>query len=96
MELAKVEEDGIVIRLPWPALEMATEWCPGLEVEDKQTASVHQPRVVDVRVWAAEVVRELNREAEHGETAVTRLFDTAFVTASEQGAEGVRCWGDED
>jgi hypothetical protein len=95
MRLAKVEDDGIVIRLSWAALLSATEWCPQLEVHDEATGSVHKAVVTGLRTWADEVVRELNREGEDGSTAVTDLFDRAFDQACEQGAEGVRIWGEE-
>lgn len=41
------------------------------------------------------MVRSLNDEGEGGATLVTLMFDKAFEHASEQGAEGIRCYGEE-
>ena len=95
MRLAQVDDEGIVIRLPWEALRSATEWCPKLEVHEEATGKLHKAVVAGLRTWADEVVRALNCEAENGDTPVTQMFDAAFVAAAEQGAEGVMIWGEE-
>jgi len=95
MLTVSVEEDGIVIRLPWPALKAATEYCPRLEVLDPVDDRPIGPAIIDLKAWAKEVVHEMNSEGENGDTLVTRMFDAAFERAAEQGPEGIRCHGEE-
>jgi hypothetical protein len=46
-------------------------------------------KVSDAAVFAADLVRELNREEEDGTTRIHRMFDGAIMEAIEQGACGV-------
>lgn len=90
MDLARIEGDELVIRLPLDALVTATEACPALYGDEQP------PKVTDRAVWAREVVCELNREAEDGTTLVHIMFDTAFEQAADQGAEGILFPGNDD
>lgn len=89
MDLANIEGDELVIRLPLVHLVTATEGCPALYGDEQP------PKVTDPAVWAWEVARELNREAEDGTTLVHLMFDRAFERAADQGAEGIRFPGDD-
>ncbi len=85
MDLAKIEGDELVIRLPIDALVTATEACPAFEpIEDSA------PKVTDPREWMKAVVDELNHEEEDGTTLVHLMLDEAFEKAADQGAEGIR------
>lgn len=90
-----IEDGEIVIRIGIDTLQMAVRACPELENYDSETASFHEPVVVDPEVFASEVFYELTREAEDGTTLVHDMFDNAFLCAIEQGAEGIRMPGDE-
>jgi|GEM_PF-3136714 len=46
-------------------------------------------KVTDAAVFAIEVCRALNQEAEDGTTRVHAMFDSAFDHAINQGAEGI-------
>lgn len=46
-------------------------------------------KITDINVFAAELVRQLNREDEQGTTPVHMMFDRCINEAIEQGAEGV-------
>lgn len=91
MDLAKIEGDEVVIRLPMDALVTATEACPAFEPIEDST-----PKVTDPREWMKSVVDELNGEEEDGTTLVHLMFDKAFERAADQGAEGIRFDGDDD
>lgn len=45
-----VEDDGIVIRLPWASLKTATEYCPRLEVLDPVDDKPIGPTITDLKV----------------------------------------------
>jgi hypothetical protein len=78
-----------VIRVKLDALACATENSPTLEHFDDDANDFRSPLVTDQRVWGREVVRELNREEENGETAIHRMLDAVFEDALESGAEGI-------
>lgn len=85
---ARVEGDGIVIRLKIDALSVAVEgMCDDFSIE---------PIVVtDAAAFAKDVCEALNFEDHDGTTATHLLFDAAFVKAVEDGSmgaePGVRC-----
>lgn len=83
-----IEDGEVVIRIGIDTLKVAAEACPELE-ECLGSGYVVAPSITDIDLFAAEVVRELGREAEDGTTPVHILLDAAFVAAAEQGAEGI-------
>jgi hypothetical protein len=96
MDLAKVEGDELVIRLPVGAVITATSGCDRLSTYSEMHNRYREVKVTDPAAWMAEVARELNREAEDGTTLVHIMFDTAFDRAADQGAEGIWIEGSDD
>lgn len=90
MNLARIEDGSIVIRLNADVLKTAWQYGPGSH------CSLPKLRVSDPLAFAREVVNELNREAEDGSTRVHRMFDRAMMYAVEQGCEGVEEVGVEE
>lgn len=84
----KIENDEIVIRLSIDTLAIAWEMSPENEYDD-----VNPNPVTDERLFAAEVVTELEREEEDGTTLVHRALDRAMFNAVENGAEGIHTDG---
>jgi len=85
MELAKIEGAELVIRIPVEAFAIA----PLVAFDRHFGFGEHSYAIADVEVFAREVVRELNDEAEDGTTAVHLMLDRACIRAVENGAEGV-------
>lgn len=46
-------------------------------------------KITDAKVFANEVVQEINRESEIGDTLLTAMLDEAIKRAVENGCEGV-------
>lgn len=84
-ELANIEGEEIVIRVPLSALPAAAKvaWDEAFGFEE------HTFAVDDVNTFAAEFVRELNAEDEEGTTLIHVALDKAAVNAVENGAEGI-------
>ena len=82
MELAKIEGEEIVIRVPLAVLEAAST-----VVWDQRGYGAY--RVTDLPTYAKALVGALNRESENGTTFVHRALDDAAVHALDQGCEGV-------
>lgn len=87
----EIEDNAIVIRLPFDALESATKYCPDLN----EMAEDFKVEVTDIKTWAEDVLHELKLEEEDGSTPVIRLFDLAFTNAAEQGSLGIWLGDDE-
>lgn len=87
----EIEDNAIVIRLPFDALESATKYCPDLN----EMAEDFEVEVVDINEWANDVLHELTMEEEDGTTPVMRLFDAAFADAAENGSLGISLGDDE-
>lgn len=88
-ELAKIEGDEIVIRIPLAAIPYAASLAlseHGYAI-DEATA---ETRVVitDTRKFAEDMLRALNEESEDGSTRVHLTLDAAVCIAYEQGSEG--------
>lgn len=85
MSDAKIEAGEIVIRVPLAAIP-----CAALVAFDEQYGfEQHSLEVVDVDVFAGELVLELNRESEDGTTLVHLMLDRAVIRATENGAQGI-------
>jgi hypothetical protein len=80
---AKIENGEIVIRLALDALPAVLEggWaCNALPTRYK---------ITNIAEFAADLVRELNREGEDGTTRIHIMFDKAIFEAIDQGAFGI-------
>jgi hypothetical protein len=83
MTEAKIENGEIVIRLALDTLPAVLEsgWvCNVLPTRYK---------ITNVAEFAADLVRELNREEENGSTRIYTMFDKAIFEAVDQGAFGI-------
>ena len=80
-ELVEIVGDEIVVRVPIDALPNAASiaW-------DRR--SRRKIVITDVWAFAAELVRELRREGETGDTLVTDMLDAAVTRAIENGDLG--------
>jgi hypothetical protein len=92
----EIENGDISIRLPISVLRMAVYWSPELSKYDPEGGEHKRPTITDAKVFAGEVVRALRDEGEDGSTIVTRMFDTAFCDAIDNGADGIHFPGDDD
>lgn len=87
--LAKIEDDEIVIRVPFAAIPYAASLAlseHGYSV-DERTAET-RITVTDARQFAEDMVRAMNTESEDGTTRVHILLDAAVCIAYENGSEG--------
>lgn len=82
-DFAKIEGKEIVVRIKISALKQCVEYAT-------TQAFGEAVKLTNKHKFAKEFVRQLNDEAEDGETILHRAFDEAIVQAIEQGAEGVR------
>lgn len=82
MELAKIEGEEIVIRVPLSTLESASQI-----VWDQRGYGDY--KVSDLPTYAKAFVAALNNESENGTTLVHRALDGAACYALDQGCEGV-------
>lgn len=87
----EIEDQCLVIRLPFSALKSAVEYHPTLN----EMAEDNTVQVVDIDEFVNDVVQELTREEEDGTTPVMTLFDNAFEAAVENGSLGIWMAGDE-
>lgn len=83
MARAVIENKAIVIRVPLDTLTaiVTGSWASG--------AINIRMKITNVDEFAADLVRELNRETETGTTPVHRMFDAAIEASVEQGAFGI-------
>lgn len=84
MEMACIEGDDIVIRVPIAALADAAK----VAFDEQYGFEEHDCRVSDPKQAAEAVVRALNDEDEEGTTPVHTLLDKAVISALEEGEEG--------
>jgi hypothetical protein len=89
----KIENDAIVIRLPFETLKFASEQSPKLATYDHDKSDWRRVKVTNIQEWAKEVLRALRHEEEDGSTPVDMLFDKMFEAAVEDGAEGIAIEG---
>lgn len=82
-KLAKIDGEEIVIRFPIAALTGVVPYA--LE----RAWGARNIAVVDKVAFAEELVVELNREEENGDTPVHRMIDNAVVRAADNGVEGL-------
>ena len=83
--LANREGDDIVIRVPVAALPDAAL----VAFDEAWGFEQHTVKVVDADAFAKELIHQLNKEAENGDTAIHTMLDKACVWAAEDGAEGL-------
>jgi hypothetical protein len=88
-DLARLEGDDIVIRVPLSAIPFAAEVAFGEANYDCDEFGFPRMVVTAVRTFAYGMLRELNREAEDGSTPIHLLLDKAIIGAAEQGTEGL-------
>ena len=79
-ELAKVENDEIVIRIPIQSLS-------GQAYQGLEQVGVEEDGGMDYEALAITLVSELNSEAEDGSTPVNYMLDAAVISAAEDGAD---------
>jgi hypothetical protein len=84
-ETAAIEGNDIVICVPIDALSTA----PNIAWDMHFGAEAEKWKVVDVHLFAKELVSELNRESETGETLITSMLDRAAIEVAEQGGDGI-------
>lgn len=91
MRLLRVRIEGaeLVLRIGLDDLRFVTEEDDNLHVYDPETGEFLGPRVTDPSVFAEEVARAMNDEAEDGSTPATRFLDSSILLAIEDGATGV-------
>lgn len=87
---AVIEKGNIVIRVPVDALQAVIDGAFALNGIDTRY------KITDKKMFAREVVRELNSEDEQGSTPFHKMFDEAMCEAIGQGAEGVEEHPDQD
>lgn len=93
----KIEGNALVIRIDFDHLATATFLSPAVEAHAYDDQGEERDiKITDKAVWAKEVCRELNRDAEDGTTLVHLMFDKAFEQAIEGGAEGIHIPGLDD
>jgi hypothetical protein len=68
--------------LAWCAREHPSFW----NGEDDDTPNIN---VTDPEIFAREIQREMEKEAEDGSTLVNRMIDMAIQNAYEDGCQGV-------
>lgn len=78
-----IEDNQIVIRI---GIETHA-WCALAKNGGKLQENL---RVSDPVQFAMDVIRELNREGETGETLLTNALDAAMETAVDQGSTAIR------
>ena len=80
-ELIEIVGGEFVIRVPIDAL-------PNAAAIAWERRSTNELIITDCSVFAAEILCELRREKENGDTLVTDMLDMAVLRAVENGAEG--------
>jgi len=89
-QLARIEGDAIVIRVPLHALVSAMEWHP-LRGDPAQPPKC---RIVDLPAFAREVVDRLNDFGEGNDCPVTEILDDAMHDVIDAGSESIWIAGD--
>lgn len=85
MNIMNIEGDEIVIRVPIDALpDIAATAFDHYYGFDK-----HRIAVVDSKAFAKDLVEQLSKEDDCGNTMVTRTIDFACLEAESAGAEGL-------
>jgi hypothetical protein len=79
---AYIEDGVIIIRVPVSVLPYAL-------AQNPRGDSCYNVTVNDAAGFAADVVRELNAEAEDGTTAIHEMLDRAMACAIDNGSEHV-------
>ena len=82
-----IECDELVIRIGIETLVHAFEHSPDNQDAARDYKNIF--KVTDPKVWAKDVCQALCDEEEDGSTVVTRLFDSACMTATESGSLGI-------
>ena len=83
-ELAAIEGDEIVIRVPISAIPEAAS-----VAFDEQYGENHDVNVIDAPVFARELLSALLDESEDGTTLIHEMLDKACIRCAEDGAEGL-------
>lgn len=81
--MASLEGDELVIRLNLAILPDVVKGTEGIGEPG------NYPVVYDAASFSRDLIRELNREDEAGNTPITRLFDRAIIDAIDKGADGI-------
>lgn len=81
----EIKNRAVVIRLPFKVIE-----CAAKEAFDREYGhDRHTYEIVDAGLFAKDLLHELTREEENGDTVVCKMFDQAIVDATSNGAQGV-------
>lgn len=81
--------DGVIdMRVGVDVLRFAAENHPYFWMDDQQDG-VPNITITDINAFAREVVNEINREEENGDTPLILMLDKAIRMAVENGCEGV-------
>jgi len=80
-ELVEIVDGEIIIRVPLDALPVAAAVAWG-------SRSLRELKVTDIPTFAREMMLELRREKENGDTLVTDMLDAAVIRVVENGGEG--------
>lgn len=80
---AVIENGGIVIRVSLHALPEIVEGAWACSILSRRY------KITNIEEFAADLVRELNRESEDGTTRIHTMFDKAIEEAIDQGAFGI-------
>ena len=83
----EIRDGVVVIEIGIATYVFAAEHHPDFYDEHNDRGRM---RVTDPTIFAEEVVRALNDEAEDGSTLVTRLLDQAVLDAICDGAQGIK------
>ena len=84
-DLAKIEDNEIVIRIPFNALPNAF-----LHAWDEEYGfDNHTFIITDINIAAQNFINYINEENEVGETTIHRTLDEAVINMTEQGEEGI-------
>lgn len=79
MDIAKIEGEEIVIRIPIRELSGAA--CEGLDYVGYEGVDMNFDQL------AKDIIDQMNSEDEDGTTPIHRLLDQAVIEASESGAD---------
>lgn len=82
-----IEDEKLIISIGIDTLAFCAREHPDFwNGEDDNTPNIN---VTDSAIFAREVQREMEKEAENGSTLVSRMMDKAISGAYEDGCEGV-------
>ena len=82
----RIDRRSIVISVDFKTLKFATENHPELYDLENDRGKY---KVINISVFAKELVSQLHQEEEDGSTMFSRMFDEAILQAISNGAEGV-------